>query len=146
MVDRGPGVIETARSGRSSCRRCGTIIDAGTLRFGAVDPRRSQPGKPSYRWYHLVCATKAMPVSFAATLEAHEGDVPQREALMAEMRQAAPDIPVGTEAYNEAGEAGEVIWFGKSRYDESMRVGLKLVTGEVLWLPASEVTVLRASG
>lgn len=135
-------VIETARSGRSTCRHCNKAIEAGALRLGAPDTKRSRPGKPSYRWYHLMCATVAMPVSLEAALAEFNGEIDNRAALEAELARERPPIPVGAEAYDDKGEVGEVVWFGKSRYDESMRVGLKLASGQTIWLPATEVTVL----
>lgn len=138
-------MIETARSGRSTCRHCSKPIVAGELRLGAQDAKRSRPGKPSYRWYHLMCATIAMPNSLGAALGEFEGEVENRAALEAELNKERPPIPIGAEAYDEKGEVGEVVWFGKSRYDESMRVGLKLASGQTLWLPAAEVTLLGSS-
>ncbi len=51
--------LEPAKTGRSTCRLCGKLIDAGTMRFGSDDPGRGS------RWFHLECAPKGSPRAFA---------------------------------------------------------------------------------
>lgn len=49
-------VVETAKSGRSTCRRCKLKIDSGDLRFGCI----SDPETTEYSmtfWYHVDCAS-----------------------------------------------------------------------------------------
>ena len=49
--------IETAKSGRSSCRTCGDLIPMGHLRLG--EPSVYE-GHVSYRWHHLKCKAQIL--------------------------------------------------------------------------------------
>ena len=72
-------MIEPAKSGRASCRTCREKIAKGELRFGQVDYSFGDDG--SYRWHHLTCAAKKLPVDLKESLDAYDGEVPDREAL-----------------------------------------------------------------
>lgn len=48
--------IERAKTGRSGCRVCGTVIAAGALRFGQDDKNAT--------WFHLGCAAAGAPRAF----------------------------------------------------------------------------------
>ena len=50
--------IELAKTGRSSCRECGKLIDADAPRFGTDD------NPPGARWFHLECAAAGAPRAF----------------------------------------------------------------------------------
>jgi hypothetical protein len=72
-------VIESAKSGRASCRTCKEKIAKGELRFGQVDYSFGDDG--SYRWHHLSCAARKLPTDLNESLKVFEGEVPDREAL-----------------------------------------------------------------
>jgi uncharacterized protein (TIGR02996 family) len=50
--------IELAKTGRSSCRECGKLIDVDAPRFGTDD------NPPGSRWFHLECAAAGAPRAF----------------------------------------------------------------------------------
>ena len=85
--------IEPAPSGRAACRGCKEKIAKGELRFGeAVKNVFAADGEPTMRWYHLRCAAQKKPGPLAAALEAHVGEVPERETLL---RAAAEGLTRG---------------------------------------------------
>ena len=61
-------VIETAKSGRASCRGCGRSIARGELRFGESLPNAYAEGESLF-WFHLVCAACMRPDKFGPALE-----------------------------------------------------------------------------
>lgn len=72
--------IEEAKSGRAKCRKCREKIDKGALRFGhAVDGEFGE----SMQWYHLPCAAEKVPVFLESAIAEYEGDLPDRDALVA---------------------------------------------------------------
>lgn len=73
-------VIEPAPSGRSKCRGCQRKIDKGELRYGEAVPNAFGAGD-ALHWYHPRCGAERRSEPFAAALEAHEGDVPERAEL-----------------------------------------------------------------
>jgi hypothetical protein len=72
--------IEAASTGRASCRYCREKIEKGELRFGDRVPSAFSEGEQTL-WYHLRCAAERLPEKLGATLEAHPGEVPDREEL-----------------------------------------------------------------
>jgi hypothetical protein len=54
----------------------------GELRFGESVSNPFAEGE-ALRWFHLVCAACMRPAQTLATLDAHSGDVPEREWLRA---------------------------------------------------------------
>jgi hypothetical protein len=74
--------IEVAKSGRASCRTCKQNIAKDDLRFGEEFVNQfSDSGGTSYRWHHLPCAAKKLPMALKGALEAYEGEVPNRAEL-----------------------------------------------------------------
>lgn len=73
-------VIEPAPSGRAKCRACQHKIDKGALRFGASVENPFGSGT-THHYYHLLCAAERRPEQFKAALEAHPGEIPDREEL-----------------------------------------------------------------
>lgn len=74
--------IEIAKSGRASCKTCKQPIAKDELRFGEETVNQfSDSGGTSYRWHHLPCAAKKLPMALKSALDAYEGDVPDRAGL-----------------------------------------------------------------
>ncbi|MFT5356213.1 MAG: hypothetical protein ACI9KE_003436 [Polyangiales bacterium] len=73
-------MIEASKSSRAACRQCGAKIQKGELRFG--EEFESEYGT-SHRWYHLPCAAKKLPALLKKTLEGYDGEVENREELLA---------------------------------------------------------------
>ena len=74
--------IEVAKSGRASCKTCKQNIAKDDLRFGEEFVNQfSDSGGTSYRWHHLPCAAKKLPMALKGVLEAYEGEVPNRAEL-----------------------------------------------------------------
>lgn len=71
-------VIETARSGRSSCRGCGTKILRGELRFGESLPNPYSEGEAQV-WFHLICAACMRPDKLEPVLAAYRDSIDERE-------------------------------------------------------------------
>ena len=61
--------IETAKSGRASCRTCGKLIAIGDLRLG--EPSVYE-GHVSYRWHHLKCQARILDGVDLKTLEGYD--------------------------------------------------------------------------
>jgi uncharacterized protein (TIGR02996 family) len=57
-------VVEKARSGRSSCKHCGSLIEEGEQRFGTAHHLRP-------KWWHLACAVEASPKPFKDYAKTH---------------------------------------------------------------------------
>lgn len=74
-------MIEAAKTGRSSCRTCREKIGKGELRFGIVDYTFSSDG--SFKWHHLACAAKKEPEALQEAIAAYEGELPDKDALLA---------------------------------------------------------------
>jgi hypothetical protein len=65
-----PHTIESATTGRSKCRACGTAIPKGELRFGERLPNPfGDEGSETTHWYHVLCGAYRRPESFAELLE-----------------------------------------------------------------------------
>jgi uncharacterized protein (TIGR02996 family) len=58
-------VVEKAKTGRSACKHCGSLIEEGEQRFGT----NSHP-KP--RWFHLACAAEGAPRAFQDYAKKHK--------------------------------------------------------------------------
>ena len=81
-----PGdVIEAAKSGRAGCRGCKEKIGKGELRFGEVDYAFDPDG--SYKWYHLPCAARKLPTKLEEALGEFADEVPDRDALLAAIKE-----------------------------------------------------------
>jgi hypothetical protein len=78
-------IFEEAPSGRSKCRACQQKIDKGALRYGERVPNPFGDGEATL-YYHLRCGAERRPEPFHAALESWEGEIPDREALLAEAK------------------------------------------------------------
>lgn len=56
MSDKKENLIERAKTSRSSCKDCGSVIEKGALRFALVDFSFHDSG--SYKYFHLACANR----------------------------------------------------------------------------------------
>lgn len=86
--------IELAKSGRSSCRECGKLIDEGTARFGTSD------NPPGSRWFHLECAPSGAPRAFKPFAKKAEAFLAKTPA-----KKGPAKKPAGAPARNAALEA-----------------------------------------
>jgi Poly(ADP-ribose) polymerase and DNA-Ligase Zn-finger region len=81
--------IEVAKSGRASCKACKQSIAKGDLRFGEeFNNQFSDSGGTSYRWHHLACAAKKLPLALKGALELYDGEVPNRAEIDATIEAA----------------------------------------------------------
>jgi hypothetical protein len=76
-----PDVIQPASSGRAKCRACREPIVKGEFRFGEQVANSFGEGD-ALHWFHLTCAADRRPEKLKAAIEAHEGELPDREALL----------------------------------------------------------------
>jgi hypothetical protein len=94
--------IETAPTGRASCRGCKETITKGMLRFGEEFANAySEDGGMSFRYWHLPCAATKLANELAPVLAGYEGPVEDRaslEALIAEHKR--PTMPYAEHASN----------------------------------------------
>lgn len=95
--------METAKTGRSGCRTCGTKIEKDTLRVGEEVPNAFNPeGGLTFHWHHLMCAAKAKPHALRDALEKWTEPIPDRAALEAAMAEglatARPPFPFAEHA------------------------------------------------
>jgi hypothetical protein len=97
--------IETAPSGRASCRGCKKTIAKGELRFGEeFQNPYSEDGSLGYRYWHLSCAASKLANELRQALvafDAEGGVVPDREALEALVAtHLRPEMPHAERAPN----------------------------------------------
>ena len=94
-----PHMIESAKSGRASCRVCRKKIEKGELRFGEEAPNAFDPdGGSSYFWHHLACAAQKKPNELKQALAAFTGEIPNRAEIDALLQAAPPDFPYAERA------------------------------------------------
>lgn len=77
-----PHMIESAKTGRASCRSCKQAIEKATLRFGEEVPNAFSPGEMTFQWHHLKCASEKRPAALKQALETTELDIPEKEELL----------------------------------------------------------------
>lgn len=77
-----PHTIETASSGRATCRGCGDKIAAGTQRFGErlPNPYADEGGEMTH-WFHLPCAAYRRPQALLDRLATFADPVDDRAGL-----------------------------------------------------------------
>lgn len=86
-------MIEMAKSGRSTCRVCKQGIPKGELRFGEETVNAfSESGGTSFVWHHLQCAAQKKPYELSDALKTFEGEVPDRPALEATLKDAETKV------------------------------------------------------
>jgi len=97
-----PHRVEPSPSGRASCRGCKQSIEKGLLRFAQEVPNPfSEDQAVAYRYWHLGCAATKLANELAPVLAAFEGEVPDREALEALLREhVKPPMPFAERAPN----------------------------------------------
>src|SRR5690242_19207541 len=76
-------MIETATTGRSSCKHCKKAIAKGELRWGEEVPGNFD-GMMTF-WHHLPCAVTRRPEDFAVELKKYKGEIPNRAELEASL-------------------------------------------------------------
>jgi hypothetical protein len=99
-------IIEVAKSGRASCRTCKKPIAKGELRFGEEVPNQFAAGEMTHQWHHLECAAKKKPGPLKAALETTTVDVPNKDALLATIADAAKHVKPSTFPYAERAPTG----------------------------------------
>ncbi len=83
--------IETARSGRATCRTCRQAIAKGDLRFGEETANAfDDKGGTMRLWHHLACAAKKKPTQLAEALATFDGEVPGRDEIERTIASEAP--------------------------------------------------------
>lgn len=75
-------IIETAKSGRASCKVCKETIEKGDLRLGEEFPNPFSEGSLSYRWHHLLCGAKKKPTVLEQALIDCDLEVPDKDELL----------------------------------------------------------------
>lgn len=75
--------IESAKTGRSKCRKCREGIAKDELRLGIISYQFDTDG--SWTWYHLPCGAAFNPESFENAVEEFGSEIPD----IAELRAAA---------------------------------------------------------
>ena len=80
-------LIETAKTGRSKCRKCRSKIEKAELRFGILSFQFDSDG--SWMWHHLACGVGVDAEAFNAAVGAFEGEIPNLEELRAAAEEAA---------------------------------------------------------
>jgi hypothetical protein len=75
-------MIESAKSGRASCRTCKTTITKGELRMGEEVANAFSPGEMTFNWHHLHCAAKKKPSVLKQALETTEVEIPDKDELL----------------------------------------------------------------
>lgn len=73
-------VIEQAKSGRASCRKCREKIAKDELRFGHETVFQDAS---TFQWYHLRCAAEKVANDFGKTLRDCDEEIPDRAELEA---------------------------------------------------------------
>lgn len=79
--------IESAKTGRSKCRKCREKIEKDTLRMGIISYQFDTDG--SWSWYHLPCGAALNPQGFESAVEEFEGKIDGLDELRAEAKKAA---------------------------------------------------------
>ena len=74
-------VFETAPSGRSKCRSCGSKIDKDTQRFGERMPNPFGDGDMTH-WHHPPCAAHRRPGPFTEACRELDDEVEDKAALL----------------------------------------------------------------
>lgn len=81
------GKIESAKTGRSKCRKCREGIAKEELRFGIISYQFDTDG--SWTWYHLPCGAALNPESFEAAVVEYGAEIPDIDELRATAKIAA---------------------------------------------------------
>jgi hypothetical protein len=92
--------VESAPSGRATCRGCKEAIVKGALRFGEefLNPY-SEDGGLAFRYWHLPCAAEKLANELGAALKTYEGPVEDRESIEATIAaHFRPEMPYAERA------------------------------------------------
>ena len=97
--------IETAPTGRASCRGCKQTIAKGELRFGEeFQNAYSEDGGMSYRYWHLKCAATKLANELQSAMRNYEGsldEIPDRAEIEALVEShIRPEMPHAERAAN----------------------------------------------
>lgn len=99
-------MIESAKSGRASCKVCKETIAKGELRLGEEFPNPFSEGEFSYRWHHLECGAKKKPSVLKKAMELAEIELPERGKLLELIRENARDEEPTVLPYAEFAKTG----------------------------------------
>lgn len=79
--------LEVSPSGRAACRICKKPIAKGEVRFAES---YTMPGtdQAAFRYHHTTCAAPKLPAELKEAIDAYEGELPEREALLAAIANA----------------------------------------------------------
>ena len=94
-------MIESAKSGRAKCRGCREKIAKGEPRFGHEVPNDFSDGDMTYRWFHVTCAARKQPIELGKALEDFEGELPDKEDLLAAIEKNKKNVKPGSFPYAE---------------------------------------------
>ncbi|MCA9672672.1 MAG: hypothetical protein KC503_44060 [Myxococcales bacterium] len=102
-----PHMIEPAKSGRAACRKCKKKIEKGQLRFGlAMENAFSDSGEPSYRWFHLECASQTKPVELGQAISSYDGELPDKDKLEQAIAANKKKVKPSSYPYGERSPSG----------------------------------------
>ena len=94
-----PNEIEKSKSGRAKCRACGEAIAAGELRLAEEAPSESVHFSGTInRYYHLECAVRDRPRVLVRALQVTTIEIPDREELEAQVKDAIETFEARSEA------------------------------------------------
>jgi hypothetical protein len=79
--------IESAKTGRSKCRKCRDKIEKDTLRMGIISYQFDSDG--SWGWHHLACGAAVNPAGFETAVEEYDGTIDGIDELRVEAKKAA---------------------------------------------------------
>jgi len=79
--------LEVSPSGRAACRGCKKPIAKGEVRFAES---YTMPGtdQVAFRYHHTACAVAKLASELGEAIAAYEGELPEREALLAAIASA----------------------------------------------------------
>lgn len=75
-------IIESAKSGRASCRSCKKPIGKGELRLGEEVPNAFSDGDMTFHWFHLECGAQKKGSVLKEALETTDIDIPNKDELL----------------------------------------------------------------
>src|SRR5262245_50321669 len=80
-------MLEVSPSGRAKCRGCKESVAKGDVRFCESFDSAFSDGE-SFRYWHLKCAAKRLPIQLKAAMDAYTDDIPDKDAVLAEITAA----------------------------------------------------------
>jgi hypothetical protein len=96
-VRKPPLLVERAKSGRSTCRKCGSLIAEGSSRIGVIERKGSRPA--NYAWHHPHCA-------FGVPADVLEDDLVEGMREVSEQAPVPAVVPSPTKKKTNRGGGG----------------------------------------